>query len=78
MNINLNELISKVNSIPHVRFILKELINIFNADSYSKEEIDNIFIKSESVRTIVVLTQAQYDALTTKDTNTEYNIIESV
>ena len=35
-------------------------------------------IRSTSVRTIVTLTQAQYDALTTKDTNTEYNIIESV
>ena len=32
-------------------------------------------IRSTSVRTIVVLTQAQYDALDTKDANTEYNII---
>lgn len=35
-------------------------------------------IVSTSVRTVVVLTQAQYDALATKDTNTEYNIIENV
>lgn len=35
-------------------------------------------IRSTSVRTVVTLTQAQYDALTTKDANTEYNIIESV
>jgi hypothetical protein len=35
-------------------------------------------VESPNVRTIVTLTQAQYDALTTKDVNTEYNIIESV
>jgi len=38
----------------------------------------NEVVTSTSVRTIVLLTQAQYDALTTKDVNTEYNIIESV
>jgi len=38
----------------------------------------NEVIVSTSVRTIVTLTQAQYDALATKDANTEYNIIESV
>lgn len=35
-------------------------------------------IRSTSVRTIVTLTQDQYDALLTKDANTEYNIIENV
>ena len=35
-------------------------------------------VESSSIRNIVVLTQAQYDALATKDANTEYNIIESV
>lgn len=30
------------------------------------------------IKHVEVLTQAQYDALTTKDVNTEYNIIESV
>lgn len=38
----------------------------------------NEVVGSTSVRTIVTLTQAQYDALATKDANTEYNIIESV
>lgn len=38
----------------------------------------NQVVVSTSVRTIVTLTQAQYDALATKDVNTEYNIIESV
>lgn len=37
----------------------------------------NNLVHSTAVRNIVVLTQAQYDALTTKDANTEYNIIES-
>lgn len=32
-------------------------------------------VESTDVRNIVVLTQAQYDALATKDANTEYNII---
>lgn len=32
-------------------------------------------VHSTDVQTIVVLTQAQYDALATKDANTEYNII---
>ena len=40
--------------------------------------VNNNFIRSEVVRNIVTLTQAQYDALITKDANTEYNIIESV
>lgn len=35
-------------------------------------------VKSTVVHNIVTLTQAQYDALDTKDANTEYNIIESV
>lgn len=35
-------------------------------------------VKSSSIRNIVVLTQAQYDLIVTKDANTEYNIIESV
>ena len=35
----------------------------------------NQVVVSTSVRTIVTLTQAQYDALATKDANTEYNII---
>lgn len=48
-----------------------------SADDYIKNKPTNL-VGSTSVRTIVVLTQAQYDALTTKDTNTEYNIIESV
>ena len=38
----------------------------------------NNLVHSTAVRNVVVLTQAQYDALTTKDANTEYNIIESV
>lgn len=29
------------------------------------------------VKTIAVLTQAQYDALSVKDPNTEYNIVEA-
>lgn len=32
-------------------------------------------VHSTDVQAIVVLTQAQYDALATKDANTEYNII---
>ena len=32
-------------------------------------------VKSSTIRNIVVLTQDQYDALTTKEANTEYNII---
>jgi len=36
----------------------------------------NGMIASTDVRTVVVLTQQEYDALTTKDINTEYNIIE--
>lgn len=36
----------------------------------------NQVVVSTTVRTIVTLTQAQYDALATKDANTEYNIIE--
>lgn len=35
-------------------------------------------VESPNIVTIVTLTQAQYDALATKDVNTEYNIIESV
>lgn len=34
-------------------------------------------VLSEQVRNVVVCTQSQYDNLTTKDANTEYNIIES-
>ncbi len=34
-------------------------------------------VTSESVRRIVTLTQAEYDALETKDPNVEYNIIEA-
>lgn len=32
-------------------------------------------VESSNIKNIVVLTQAQYDALSTKDVNTEYNII---
>lgn len=38
----------------------------------------NNLVRGEVVHNIVTLTQAQYDALATKDMNTEYNIIESV
>ncbi|MBQ3306943.1 MAG: hypothetical protein IJG68_01985 [Bacilli bacterium] len=38
----------------------------------------NNLVRGEVVHNIVILTQAQYDALDTKDANTEYNIIESV
>lgn len=48
-----------------------------SADDYIKNKPTNLVV-STSVRTIVTLTQADYDALTTKDANTEYNIIESV
>lgn len=51
---------------------------------YTKDDIDTALagkadvlstVQSDTVKTIVVLTQAQYNALTTKDANTEYNII---
>ena len=45
--------------------------------SSTVSELNNL-VHSNSVRNVVVLTQAQYDALATKDGNTEYNIIESV
>lgn len=38
----------------------------------------NNLVRGTVVHNIAVLTQAQYDVLTTKDANTEYNIIESV
>lgn len=45
---------------------------------YTKAALDTLLagkVGSTSVRTIVTLNQAQYDALATKDANTEYNII---
>ena len=42
---------------------------------YTKTEIDAAFIKSTSIRNAVVITQADYELLDTKDANTEYNII---
>ena len=42
--------------------------------------LDNFIPKavtSDTVRRIVTLTQAEYDALETKDPNVEYNIIEA-
>ena len=39
------------------------------------EKVQNMVL-STTVRNIVTLTQSDYDALTTKDSNTEYNIIE--
>lgn len=77
MNINFNEIISKINSIVHVRFFLNDLINKLNTDLYSKSEIDGNFIKSDEVKRVVVLTEQEYNELITKDANTEYNIIES-
>lgn len=38
-------------------------------------DIINSHIQSDDIKHVVVLTQAQYDALATKDANTEYNII---
>ena len=51
------------------------------SDLYDKAALDTLLagkVGSTSVRTIVALTQAEYNALATKDANTEYNIIEQV
>ena len=46
-------------------------------DYYTKGTTDSLFVQSSTIRTIVTLTQAEFDALQNKDANTEYNIIES-
>lgn len=54
------------------------LTDIFNPNNYyTKNDIDSLFVQSSTIRTIVTLTQAEFDALQNKDANTEYNIIES-
>lgn len=45
--------------------------------AFVQQETTNM-VESSTVRNVVVLTQAEYDALTTLDPNTEYNIIETV
>ncbi len=42
---------------------------------YTKTELDAAFIKSTAIRNVVVISQADYENLSTKDANTEYNII---
>lgn len=48
---------------------------ISSTTTYSSQKITNTFTASTDIRNIVKLTQAQYDALTTKDANTFYIIV---
>ena len=47
------------------------------ADTALQPAAISAMVESTPVRQIVVVTQAQYDAIVTKEPNTEYNIIES-
>lgn len=48
-----------------------------SSTTYSSQKITNTFVASPDIRNMVKLTQAEYDALTTKDANTFYVIIPS-
>ena len=54
-------------------FITKSVDDLTNY--YTKTAADAKFVSSVSVRHIVTLTQVEYDALTSYDEDTEYNII---
>ncbi len=59
--------------------IKQNVTQVISVDNQSLVQLGPThIIDSASVRNIVLITQAEYDALTTKDPNTEYNIIESV
>lgn len=45
-----------------------------SSTTYSSQKITNTFVASTDIRNMAKLTQAEYDALTTKDTNTQYII----
>ena len=46
-----------------------------SSTTYSSQKITNTFVASTDIRNMVKLTQAQYDALATKDANTFYIIV---
>lgn len=56
-------------------YVTTNALNTALNDYYTKTAADAKFVASTTIRTAVVLSQNDYDGLTTKDPNTEYNII---
>ena len=57
--------------------LIKAVQCLFDYISRWKQEADQSDVTSETIRNIVSLTQDEYDALSTKDANTLYVIVES-
>lgn len=57
--------------------LIKAVQYLFDYISRWKQEADQSDVTSETIRNIVSLTQAEYDALRTKDASTLYVIVES-
>lgn len=56
-------------------YVTTDALNTALSSYYTKTAADAKFVASTTIRNAVVLTQNEYNALVTKDSNTEYNII---